>query len=210
MDSDKLKRPGQERGPAEEREGPESNSGPRQLQVLRLRQQRARRYHKRNAGFVEEFNKLTESKCAGNEGGVSMRAVHRWQVEHGLRGDGLVGPETLAKAREVGGQAKPEAKTDTNGASPIRAPQPMGKLQAREIRRRAMLQAPKPLQAKRKVCPQRLRRLMHLRKPTLTVARRLVRQRLPPHLLAQPQPRQSDQHRALRRSEFRAANRTRK
>jgi hypothetical protein len=59
----------------------------------------ASQWNAAHADLVAEFNKLTGGKCAGDNAGVSVKEVRRWQMEHGLTPDGKTArrPSTLPK-----------------------------------------------------------------------------------------------------------------
>ena len=76
----------------------------------------ARRYNEAHAEGVSEFNELTQGSCKGADGQLDPQAVARWQRQHGVDGDGKVGPHTLAAARHV------QAKAGPSGAQDARIP----------------------------------------------------------------------------------------
>ena len=76
----------------------------------------ARAYNSRHSDYAAEFNELTNFKFLDAHGGgdeindgrkLDPKLVMSWQEQHGLQADGMVGPLTVAKAREV--KAKPSA-----------------------------------------------------------------------------------------------------
>jgi hypothetical protein len=76
----------------------------------------ARAYNSRHSDYAAEFNELTSFKYLDAHGGgdeindgrkLDPKLVASWQERHGLQADGMVGPLTVAKAREV--KAKPSA-----------------------------------------------------------------------------------------------------
>ena len=121
MDRDELRRQAQSGATADaQHEG----ADPHQGRILRL-MRHAALYHQRHAAFVEEFNELTGGTCRGQNGGVSYMAVRRWQLEHGTRVDGMVGPETLTAARQSQGAEKDSAAA-SNAPSHEKATQAAG------------------------------------------------------------------------------------
>ncbi len=84
---------------------------PRAAQARALMRQ-ANAFNAAHPDLVAEFNKLTQGKCAGNAaGGVSVMLVRKWQIEHGLKGDGKIGHATLDAARAEASQ-KTEATVE--------------------------------------------------------------------------------------------------
>jgi len=76
----------------------------------------ARTYNSRHSDYAAEFNELTSFKYLDAHGGgdeiddgrkLDPKLVVSWQEQHGLQADGMVGPLTVAKAREV--KARPSA-----------------------------------------------------------------------------------------------------
>ena len=76
----------------------------------------ARAYNHQHSDLAVEFNELTNYKCLDAHGGgdnindgrkLDPKLVASWQEQHGLDADGMVGPLTIAKAREV--KARPSA-----------------------------------------------------------------------------------------------------
>ncbi|HEX8111421.1 MAG TPA: peptidoglycan-binding domain-containing protein, partial [Kofleriaceae bacterium] len=76
----------------------------------------ARAYNSRHSDYAAEFNELTSYRYLDVHGGgdnpddgrkLDPKLVASWQEQHGLQADGMVGPLTVAKAREV--RAKPSA-----------------------------------------------------------------------------------------------------
>jgi hypothetical protein len=70
----------------------------------------ARAYNHQHSHFADEFNDLTNCECLDQHGGgddiydgrkLDPKLVASWQAKHGLQADGMVGPLTVAKAREV-------------------------------------------------------------------------------------------------------------
>lgn len=62
----------------------------------------AETYNAAHGHLVDEFNELTRDVCrldAATQ--VDVKAVARWQSNHGLPADGKIGPMTVQKAREV-------------------------------------------------------------------------------------------------------------
>jgi hypothetical protein len=78
--------------------------------------QAATAYNKQHPDLVAEFNKLTDGTCAGDNAGVSVRELKRWQMHHGLPADGKVGKDTIAAAKK----AKPQ-KPDGEGKDDAKA-----------------------------------------------------------------------------------------
>ncbi|MCU1277069.1 MAG: hypothetical protein JWM53_615 [bacterium] len=56
-------------------------------------------YNEAHADLVAEFLKVAPN-CAGDNAGVSVREVRKWQMEHGLNPDGKIGPKTIAAAKK--------------------------------------------------------------------------------------------------------------
>jgi len=74
----------------------------------------ARRYNAANPTLVEEFNELTGGIVALDDfTALDPKAVASWQRNHGIPGDGKVGPQTVATARAQRGSANAVAKADT-------------------------------------------------------------------------------------------------
>jgi hypothetical protein len=76
----------------------------------------ARAYNSRHSDYAAEFNELTSFRYLDAHGGgdeindgrkLDPKLVVSWQEQHGLQADGMVGPLTVAKAREV--KARPSA-----------------------------------------------------------------------------------------------------
>jgi hypothetical protein len=76
----------------------------------------ARAYNSQHSHLAAEFNLLTSFRYLDLHGGgddpddgrkLDPKLVASWQEHHGLQADGMVGPLTVAKAREV--SAKPSA-----------------------------------------------------------------------------------------------------
>ena len=63
----------------------------------------ARKYNEAHMALVDEFNELTNYSCLYKTGsaGLDPKAVKRWQEANGLPADGKVGPQTVAKARQL-------------------------------------------------------------------------------------------------------------
>jgi hypothetical protein len=63
----------------------------------------ARKYNESHMALVDEFNELTNYSCLYKTGsaGLDPKAVKRWQEANGLPADGKVGPQTVAKARQL-------------------------------------------------------------------------------------------------------------
>jgi hypothetical protein len=74
-------------------------------------------YNAAHPELVAEFNQLTGSMCA-ESGTLDPQAVARWQVHHGLPGDGKVGPHTVATAKAARTPAAPVAGPSPAPASP--------------------------------------------------------------------------------------------
>ncbi len=88
-----------------------AQSDPRMVQVQQL-VQAARVYNRQHPEKASEFTELTGIDPA------NFRAVRSWQLAHGQRGDGKIGPGTLKAARsEKGdGEQRPD-KADGEGAA---------------------------------------------------------------------------------------------
>jgi peptidoglycan hydrolase-like protein with peptidoglycan-binding domain len=63
------------------------------------------KYNDAHPALVAEFQELTNDLCcdwdSGSKGPVDPTKVARWQVQHGLTGDGKIGPLTVAAARKA-------------------------------------------------------------------------------------------------------------
>jgi hypothetical protein len=77
--------------------GTAQGAGPSQLAVAS-----ARTYNRAHRHYVEVFDTATDRRCMGADGQLDPVAVWHWQSEHGIRPDGRVGPQTSAKAIDVG------------------------------------------------------------------------------------------------------------
>ena len=75
----------------------------------------ATQYNAAHADLVAEFNKLTGGKCAGENAGVSVRELRKWQMDHGLPADGKIGPKTIAAAKKESKAQKPEGEAKEGG-----------------------------------------------------------------------------------------------
>ena len=65
----------------------------------------ATKYNDAHPALVAEFQELTNDLCcdwdSGSKGALDPTKVARWQVQHGLTGDGKIGPLTVAAARKA-------------------------------------------------------------------------------------------------------------
>ncbi|HXE84245.1 MAG TPA: peptidoglycan-binding domain-containing protein [Gemmatimonadales bacterium] len=75
----------------------------------------ATQYNAAHADLVTEFLKVAPG-CAGDNAGISVREVRKWQMQHGLTPDGKIGPKTIAAAKKEskakGGKDGGEEKAD--------------------------------------------------------------------------------------------------
>lgn len=67
-------------------------------------------YNSAHPDLVAEFLKLAPD-CAGDNAGVSVRAVRKWQMDHGLPADGKIGPKTVEAAKKEKGSDKSKEKS---------------------------------------------------------------------------------------------------
>jgi hypothetical protein len=74
----------------------------------------AQRYNAAHQHFVDEFNSLTDGACVGPDGTVDPQLVAKWQGEHGLVADGMVGPQTVAAAHHAAEAKQSEAPKAPN------------------------------------------------------------------------------------------------
>jgi hypothetical protein len=106
------KQQGQQRDAARGDAGEVKPQGdPRQQQALQLARA-ARRWNEQHADLAAQFQALT---------GIDpndFRAVRGWQLAHGLRGDGKIGPKTIEAAKDGAGD---DAKAEKSGAAPVNA-----------------------------------------------------------------------------------------
>jgi hypothetical protein len=79
---------------------------------------RANPYHASHSDWVMQFNQLTNNACADGASAIDPLSVWRWQKEHGVKADGMVGPITLDAAR----RDAPKVGTKTGGASAPNGP----------------------------------------------------------------------------------------
>lgn len=73
----------------------------------------ARRYNDAHMALVDEFNNLTDGKFALDDENTNPVQISQWQIQHGLPGDGMVGPKTVAAARAARDNAGHVAKAST-------------------------------------------------------------------------------------------------
>jgi hypothetical protein len=59
---------------------------------------RAREYHQDNPKYVQQFKQATNNACVGADGELDPNEIARWQVKHGVKPDGICGPDTAAAA----------------------------------------------------------------------------------------------------------------
>ncbi len=71
---------------------------------------RAAKYNDRHPSGVRRFNQLTRNACVGEDGVVDPNLVWSWQSKHGLTPDGMVGPDTVAAARNARHGAEQESQ----------------------------------------------------------------------------------------------------
>src|SRR5207244_890291 len=101
-------------GQAADPQQAEAHHDPQHSAKLQRLIARARAYHARHADWVKEFNTLTHGKCADGADGISYRLLRNWQAEQHVSVDGLLGPDTLEKARHLSEHAhKEEAKHES-------------------------------------------------------------------------------------------------
>lgn len=68
----------------------------------------ATQWNAAHTDLVAEFNRLTGGKYAGENAGVSIRALRIWQMEHGLTPDGKIGRKTIEAAKKEAKGQKPD------------------------------------------------------------------------------------------------------
>jgi hypothetical protein len=80
---------------------------------------RAREYHQDNPTYVKMFKAATNNACVGADGELDPNEVARWQVKHGLKPDGICGPDTahLAEAKLHGDERETPAPAAAPAAS---------------------------------------------------------------------------------------------
>jgi hypothetical protein len=80
---------------------------------------KAREYHREHPKYVEQFKAATGNACVGPDGELDPNEIARWQVAHGVKPDGICGPDTAhaAAAKQQG---------ETPAAPPAPAPSPDG------------------------------------------------------------------------------------
>jgi hypothetical protein len=76
---------------------------------------RAKTYNQSHAQFVNQFNESTHKSCLTADGQLDPVKVWHWQIEHHVKHDGMVGPETAwaaATAAKVKTEDADKAKKD--------------------------------------------------------------------------------------------------
>ncbi|HUQ02803.1 MAG TPA: hypothetical protein VM261_09930 [Kofleriaceae bacterium] len=70
---------------------------------------KAREYHREHPKHVEQFKAATGNACVGADGEIDPNEIARWQVAHGLKPDGICGPDTAhaASAKQQGDAPAP-------------------------------------------------------------------------------------------------------
>src|SRR4051794_35255868 len=97
-------------GPGQASQAQGAESDPRMAQAHAFLRQ-ANAFNLAQPELVAEFNKLTQGKCAGNgAGGVSVMLVRKWQLGHGMKGDGKIGKSTVDAAKAEAPAGNPEAQ----------------------------------------------------------------------------------------------------
>jgi hypothetical protein len=91
--------------------------------------QRAREYHQDNPKWGQQFKEATNNACVGADGELDPNEIARWQVKHGVKPDGICGPDTAAAAIALAhgdecdhGPSEAPAKVDENAPLPPAAP----------------------------------------------------------------------------------------
>ncbi len=83
---------------------------------------RAREYHRDHPKFADQFKAATNNACVGADGELDPNEIARWQVAHGVKPDGICGPDTAhAAANKVTPQVTPNAAPVVTDA-PLPAP----------------------------------------------------------------------------------------
>jgi hypothetical protein len=77
----------------------------------------ARAYNEMHPNYAAGFNAATSRACVGTDGQLDPVAVWHWQMAHGIRHDGCVGPQTMESA-------KLESKDQTSQTETATAPPP--------------------------------------------------------------------------------------
>ncbi len=81
----------------------------------------AKAYNESHPERVEQFNRLTDNRLIGSDGGVDQELVALWQREHGLVADGKVGSKTIEAAKRSTERRTPQsaklAAAPTTGAA---------------------------------------------------------------------------------------------
>lgn len=67
----------------------------------------AKRYNAAHEDQLEEFNRVTQGVCVGQDGVADPKLISDWQAAHGLQPDGRVGPKTVEAARHAAGIGTP-------------------------------------------------------------------------------------------------------
>lgn len=88
----------------------EGGPSPRQITA-------ARRWNRANGDYCAAFNAATDNDCIGADGDIDPVAVWFWQIDHGVKHDGMVGPVTTGAAKALATAPTPDS-TPTPDAPP--------------------------------------------------------------------------------------------
>lgn len=92
----------------------------------------ATRWNEQHADLVAAFNKSTDGRFAGSQGGISVRNVRQWQIEHGLKPDGKITKEVVTAAG-AGAKKKDEADVVVTDEEAAADAKPQGDLAAEAV-----------------------------------------------------------------------------